>query len=67
MNWNDIEKILHYAFYNTLSVAPEKNPALLTDALLNYKANREGMTEVIFEGFNVHAVYIERPFVLYIS
>ena len=62
-----MEKILHYAFYNKLSVAPEKNPALLTDAFLIPKANRERMTHVMFESFNVHAVYIVSPFVLYVS
>ena len=67
MNWNDIETILQNAFYNTLSVAPEKNPALLTDALVNPKANRERMTQVMFESFNVRAVYIASPFVLYAS
>ena len=36
-----MEKILHYALYNKLSVAPEKNPVLLTDAFLNPKDNRE--------------------------
>ena len=63
---DDMEKILHFAFFK-LSVAPEKNPALLTDALLNSKANRECMTQVMFESFNVHAAYIASHFVLYVS
>ena len=62
-----MEKILHHAFYNKLSVAPEKNSALLTDALLNPKAHRERMTQVMFESFNVHAVYMASPSVLYVS
>ena len=65
MTCDDMEKILHYAFFNNLSVAPEKNPALLTDALLNSKANRERMTQVMFERFNVHTVYIASPFCWY--
>ena len=51
VNCDDMEKILHYAFFNKLSTAPEKNPALLTDAVLNSKANRERMTQVMFEKF----------------
>ena len=55
-NWSDMENILHYTFYNELSVAPEENPVLLTEVPLNPKANRERMTQIIFEIFNVHAV-----------
>ena len=64
VNCDDMEKILQYAFFNKLSVAPEKNPALLTDALFSSKA-RERMTQVMFESFNVHAAYIASPFVLF--
>ena len=52
--WNDVEKIQHYTFYNKLRVAPEENPILLTEVPLNPKANRERMTQVMFESFNVH-------------
>ena len=45
---HDMEKILHYAFFNKLSVAFEKNPDLFTDALLIPKDNRERVTQVVF-------------------
>ena len=47
--WNDIEKILHHAFYNELIVALEGHPVLPTEALLDPEANRERMTQIIFE------------------
>ncbi|KAJ5067150.1 actin-10-related [Anaeramoeba ignava] len=63
-NWDEMEKIWNYIFYKELRIAPEEHAVFLTEKIMNPKANREKITEIMFETFAVPAMYLSNTSVL---
>lgn len=57
-------KIWYHTFYNELRDQPSEHPVLLTEAPMNPKTNREQMAKIVFEEYEVPAMYIHIQAVL---
>jgi len=56
--WEQMEKVWAYCFENELRVDPAEHKVLLTEAPNNPKANREKMTNLMFETFQCQGMYV---------
>ena len=59
-----MEKLWHYTLQTELRVSPEHHPILMTDAPQTSREDRERMTQIMFEVFNVPCLYVQSQAVL---
>ncbi|KAG8568547.1 hypothetical protein GDO81_014059 [Engystomops pustulosus] len=57
-SWSDMEKIWEHMYTCELQIQSSDRSVLLSEAPLNPTDNREKMTEVMFESFNVPAMFV---------
>ena len=58
MNWDNIEKLWSYVFSNELEIDSSMYPCLMSETPFNPKKNREKITELMFEKYNVPCFYM---------
>lgn len=63
-NWDDFERILWCTYCNRLGAAASEHPALVCEPVCNPKANREKLTQIMFEFLNAPSVYLASEAVL---
>ena len=54
-----MEKLWHYTLQTELRVSPEHHPILMTESPMTSRENRERMTQIMFEVFNVPCLYVQ--------
>lgn len=57
-NWDHMEKYWSQCMYQYLHIDPEQHYVMLTEPPMNTPENREYTAEIMFETFNVPAMYI---------
>ncbi|KAK7183949.1 Actin-like protein [Paraphaeosphaeria sporulosa] len=56
-DWDDMERIWQYVYTEELKTVSEDHPVLLTEPPLNPRENRDTAAQILFETFNVPALY----------
>mmetsp|Transcript_2006 Transcript_2006/g.7253 ORF Transcript_2006/g.7253 Transcript_2006/m.7253 type:complete len:388 (-) Transcript_2006:235-1398(-) len=57
-NWDDMEILYDYTFFEKLKTDPKDDKIMLTEAPMNPKKNREKMIECMFEKYGFKGCYI---------
>lgn len=63
-NWNLFEKVLDYTYAKVTQAKSEEHPVLFSEASWNVRANRERLTELMFEKYKVPAFFVVKNAVL---
>ncbi|PSS27304.1 hypothetical protein M430DRAFT_32090 [Amorphotheca resinae ATCC 22711] len=56
-DWDDMERIWEWVYGEGLKTLSEEHPVLLTEPPLNPRSNRDTAAQILFETFNVPALY----------
>jgi centractin len=63
-DWDDMERIWTFVYEHELKTLSEEHPVLLTEPPQNPRSNRDMAAQILFEQFNVPAVYMSIQAVL---
>lgn len=63
-NWDLFEKVIDYTYSKVIQSEPEYHPVLFSEASWNVRNNREKLTELMFEKYNVPAFFLVKNAVL---
>ena len=63
-NMSDMELVWRKTIYEELRCRPELHPILMSEAVREPKCNRERMTQIVFEEFNISNFYVAMQGVL---
>lgn len=63
-NWDLFEKVLDYTYAKVIASESQYHPVLFSECSWNVRQNREKLTELMFEKYNVPAFYVVKNAVL---
>lgn len=63
-NWDLFEKVLDYTYAKVLKTESQYHPVLFSECAWNVRSNRERLTELMFEKYNVPAFFVVKNAVL---